>query len=174
MARFDATSAETLIHTFKEGLLSAVAHDLELRVDSFTVDVDEAAATVSARFDARSIHVVAAMKHGVKDPSVLSASDRRKIDDNLASDVLDSRRHPEITFTSTRATREGTGWRVEGALKLHGRERTITVPVTEQAGRRIAEVRLHQPDFGIKPYSAMLGTLKVKPEILVRVSLPAA
>ena len=37
----------------------------------------------------------------------------------------------------------------------------------------VAEVSLHQPDFGIKPYSAMLGTLRVKPDVTVVVSLPA-
>ena len=36
----------------------------------------------------------------------------------------------------------------------------------------VAELKLHQPDFGIKPYSAALGALKVKPDILVRVSVP--
>jgi hypothetical protein len=34
----------------------------------------------------------------------------------------------------------------------------------------VAEFRIDQRDFGIKPYSAMLGTLKIKPEVVVRVS----
>jgi len=36
----------------------------------------------------------------------------------------------------------------------------------------VAEVPIHQPDFGIKPYSAMLGALKVKPDLVVRCSVP--
>jgi hypothetical protein len=36
----------------------------------------------------------------------------------------------------------------------------------------VAEVKIHQPDFGIKPYTAALGALKVKPDVLVRVSVP--
>ncbi len=36
-----------------------------------------------------------------------------------------------------------------------------------------AEVRLQQPDFGIRPYRAMLGTLRVQPDVLIRMSVPA-
>jgi len=32
--------------------------------------------------------------------------------------------------------------------------------------------RLHQPDFGIRPYSAMLGTLRVDADVVVRVVIP--
>jgi hypothetical protein len=37
----------------------------------------------------------------------------------------------------------------------------------------VARVRLHQPDLGIKPYSAMLGTLKIQPGVAVEISVPA-
>ena len=33
----------------------------------------------------------------------------------------------------------------------------------------LLEARIDQRDFGIKPYSAMFGTLKVKPEVVVTV-----
>jgi hypothetical protein len=36
----------------------------------------------------------------------------------------------------------------------------------------VAEIKLHQPDFGIKPFTAALGALKVKPDVVVRVSVP--
>ena len=48
---FDATSAECLVFTYKEGLLSALAHDLEIRVPGFEVDVDDATLAVRARAD---------------------------------------------------------------------------------------------------------------------------
>ena len=35
MPHYDATTAECLVLTYKEGLLSAVAHDLEIRVARF-------------------------------------------------------------------------------------------------------------------------------------------
>jgi hypothetical protein len=52
----------------------------------------------------------------------------------------------------------------------------ITRPVSTLArrvdGHYRAELRIHQPAFGIKPYSAMLGTLKIKPDVVVRILVP--
>jgi hypothetical protein len=36
----------------------------------------------------------------------------------------------------------------------------------------VVELKLHQPDFGIKPFSAALGALRVKPDVMIRVSVP--
>jgi hypothetical protein len=172
MATFDASSAECLIFTFKEGLLSAVAHDLKLRVERFEVSVDPD--SVSARFEAASIRVVCARKHGADAPGTLSDKDRREIEANLEKDVLAARKFAEIRFTSTRVEPAPDGYRVAGTLSLHGRERPLTVAVRREGERLVADVTLHQPDYGIKPYSAMLGTLKIKPDVQVRLSLPAS
>lgn len=40
MPRLDASSADCFVFTYKEGLLSAVAHDLKLRVTRFTIDTE--------------------------------------------------------------------------------------------------------------------------------------
>ena len=181
--RYDAGAAECLVFTYKEGLLSPVAHDLEIRVGSFEIYIDMhdgAAAGVEATFDAASLRVRCAMRDGREAPGVLSARDAGKIEENLRSDeVLDVRRHPTIRFRSTEIARGAAGppTRVRGLLHLHGREREVAFPVEERPGPggravAVAEVRLHQPDFGIKPYSAMLGTLKIKPDVLVRLTVP--
>jgi polyisoprenoid-binding protein YceI len=169
---FDQNSAECLVFTYKEGLLSAVAHDLQIRVGRFDVDVDDAARSVKARFDARSLEVVTAMKDGAPNPDALGDGDKRKIEQNIADDVLAVGKHPEIRFTSTSVTPEGDGFRVEGDLALHGRTRPLTLHARPDGDRLAAEVSLHQPDFGIKPYTAMLGTLKVKADVTVRCAVP--
>jgi polyisoprenoid-binding protein YceI len=65
------------------------------------------------------------------------------------------------------------GYDVEGTLTLTGVSRPVTVEVRRDGERLVAEVLVHQPAFGIRPYSAMLGALKVKADVLVRVSVPA-
>jgi len=56
--RFDETSAECLVLTYKEGLLSAMGHDLVLRVDRFLILVDDQTLAIQAGFDAgRVSHV---------------------------------------------------------------------------------------------------------------------
>jgi polyisoprenoid-binding protein YceI len=175
--RIDAGAAECLVYTFKEGLLSPVAHDLQLRVERFTVDVEarDGGFTVDARFDARSLRVVTAMAHGQPREGALGEADRRKIEHTIVDEVLDAARHPEVHFRSTKIARAGAGYRVDGELTLAARTRAIsalTRPSTGAVPGQTAEVVLHQPDFGIRPYSAMLGTLKIRPDVRVRITLP--
>jgi polyisoprenoid-binding protein YceI len=164
MARYDASSAEILVFTFKEGLLSAVAHDLKLRATKFTLEVE--GSTAKLELDAASLRVVVAMKDGQESPSSLSPAKYAEIEDNAAKDVLAVKKFPTITFAATTVT----DTEVVGQLTLHGQ----THEVRGKCSGNTAEFRLDQRQFGIKPFSAMLGTLKVKPEVTVRVSLRAA
>jgi YceI-like domain len=173
MRTHDATTATCHVFTFKEGMLSAVAHDLRIRVERLTIAIDEQAGTVEARFFASSLRVDSAMKAGHEDHGALGDRNKREIADNIVDDVLHADRHPEIVFRSNKVEGTGDERRIEGTLALHGTERPLRVTARRTAGRWVAEVELHQPDFGIRPYSAMLGTLKVKPTVRVRVSVPA-
>lgn len=171
MPTYDASSARCEVLTFKEGLLSAVAHDLCLKVERFSIEVGDDE-SIAARFEPDSLRVEHAMKDGRPDPSALSAKQRREIEGNIAKDVLHVRRHREITFRSTKVEGEGDQRRIEGTLRLHGTERSIRAVARREGGRWSAEVELDQPEFGIKPYSAMLGTLKIRPAVRVRISMP--
>ncbi|MEZ4248058.1 MAG: hypothetical protein R3B99_07445 [Polyangiales bacterium] len=42
MSTFDATRAECSVFTYKDGLLSKIAHDLRVKVERFEVKVDGA------------------------------------------------------------------------------------------------------------------------------------
>jgi polyisoprenoid-binding protein YceI len=143
-------------------------------VERFDVDVDEGTHAVHARFDPRSLKVMGAVKEGHIDPGELSEGDKEKIQHNITDDVLETKSHPEITFHSTSVTRDGEGYRIEGELMLHGKARPIVATAKAEGDKFATEVRIHQPDFKIKPYTAMLGTLKVKPDVTVRLELPRA
>jgi len=69
-------------------------------------------------------------------------------------------------------TAEGEGYAVEGELTLVGRSRPVSARVTRAGAQLVTEVRLNQPDFGIKPFSAMFGTLKIQPHVIVRLTVP--
>lgn len=168
---YDATTGECLVFTYKDGLLSRVGHDLKLRCDAFTVDLGESA--VDARFDVSAFTCLSAMKGGREKPGTLSDKDKRQIIQNMHKDVLDPRRHPEVHFHSDDVSREGNALKVKGELTLNGRTRPLTATARRVAGRWVAEVELDQTDYGIKPFSALMGTLKVKPRVKVRVTLPA-
>ena len=102
-------------------------------------------------------------------PPALSPDDARKIERNAADDVLAARRFPTIEFRSTRVTRDGERARIDGTLTLHGAH--APAAVRRRRRRRSAgsaEVRLDVRDFGIKPYSALFGTLRVRADVRVR------
>ena len=167
MPRFGPSTATCEVFTHREGLLAAVGHDLKLRVDRFEIDADRA--RVSARFDATSLRVVAAMRGGKEDPGALSEIDRREIERNVAREVLEAHRFPEIWFVSS----EVLPSKIRGTLTLHGREQTGEFPFEEISGRCVARIDLDIRRFGIRPYAAMLGALRVAPIVHVVVSTPA-
>lgn len=172
MPSFSAQNAECLVFTFKEGLLSPVAHDLRLQVTRFSVDVDAGAGSVTATFDASSLVVDSPMKDGAENPSALSAADKHKIAAQIRDDVLETRKHPEVAFRSrSLRQRSDGGYDFDGDLSLHGVTRSLAGATQLVNGRQVLELTLHQPDFGITPYKAMLGALKIQADVRVRVTL---
>jgi polyisoprenoid-binding protein YceI len=178
MAKHDASTAECLVFTFKEGLLSKIAHDLKIRVTRFSVQIDDATGAITAELDARSLRVVNAVKDGQDDPSSLSEADKDKIAGQIVDEVLHANQYPVVRFESTSVTPidgggDLGGYEVSGNLTLHGVTRPISTRTRLENGRQVAEVLIHQPDYGVKPFKALMGTLKVQPGVRVRFSVPA-
>jgi len=143
-------SAEAFVFTFKDGLLSPLAHDLKIRVTKLEI------ADKRAVFDASSLRVESA-------GGPLPKHFYGEIEKNIREDVLRSARFPQIVFEAS----EVGETEIVGKLTLCGVTREIRLP---RRGN-LVEYELNQPDFGIKPYTAMLGTLKVKPVVKVQVTL---
>jgi hypothetical protein len=171
MARIDHSAAECLVFTYREGPLSALGHDLMLRVTRFEVDVTPVTHAIEARFDASSLRVVAGSRGSALHDGALDEHDRRKIEKSIRDEVLHAHLHPSILFRSTEVLRAGSGHDVTGELTLHGVTRTITLQSRLEGGRQTAELTLHQPDYGIRPYTAFLGALRVKPSVTVRIRI---
>jgi hypothetical protein len=165
MSRHDASQAEVFVFTFKEGALSALAHDLKIKVTQLELETGED--SVTATFDAAALRVVCPRKEGRDSPGVLPAMLYGEIEKNIVKDVLEAAKFPQVRFQSTRVTPT----EVVGQLTLHGVTRELRCT---RAADGLVEARLDQRDFGIKPYSAMFGTLKVKPEVVVTVRLSSS
>jgi len=172
MAKLDASQVQCQVLTYKEGLLSAVAHDLKLDVKKLSIDFDPDSKKIDATFDPTSLSVRCAMKDGEERLDTLSARDKRDIEDNIAKDVLVTKKHREIRFRSTSVSETGGVYRVSGTLQIKGQTRDVTFDLRNSGDSLEAKIRLHQPDYGVKPFSAMLGALKIKPNIDVLVKLP--
>ncbi len=169
MATYDQNNAECFVFTFKEGLLSPVAHDLRIKVERFSIEVSEG--SVVARFDTSSLRVDTPMKDGRENPSALGERDKAKIADQIREEVLHSARYPEARFQSSSVEKRADGgYHLTGELTLHGVTRALEAHTEAVgSGQRLA-VTLHQPDFGIVPFKAMMGTLKVQAKVEVRIT----
>lgn len=172
MPKYDSSQAQCFVFTFKEGLLAPMAHDLRISITSFSIEVDEAKSSVIASFDTSSLRVDTPMKDGAENPSALSAADKEKIAGQIREDVLHSGKHPTATFRSSAVSqRADGGYDLTGELTLHGVTRPIQAQSQLVGGKQQVELTLNQPDFGITPYKAMLGTLKIQPDVKVRITV---
>jgi len=172
MPTFDASSATVLVDAFKEGLLSRVGHDVRLEVTRFQIRID--ADGVEASFDPASLRVLGAVKDGRIDDGALSAKDMNTILGYVAKDILASSRYKTIRFTSDDVDADDDEAAIEGELELHGVTNDVSVQAQLEGDHWVTEVRLHQPDYGIRPFKALMGALKIKPGVRVTVKLPAS
>ena len=165
-------AGELLVATYREGVAQKVGHDLILEAGSWqaTVEVADGGLPVSVALDAdpRSLRV----RRGLHGAKPLTDSDRASIRDNIAKKVLGT---TPITFRSTRVTDAGGQLTVTGDLTMAQATRPATFAATlDSAGRASGTVKLRQSEWGITPYRALMGALKVRDEVEVsfEVALP--
>lgn len=155
------------VFTFKKGMLARLGHDLRLSLPRFSVTLD--GEKVRGVFDATGVHVDGAVVRGRLDPSAPPAMMHGEILSNIADAVLLTGRYPTVEFDGAwdRAAR-----RVEGQLTLVGRTHPLTVPVRLEPGEAVASVELAPSRWGIAPFKALGGTLKVQDRVRVELHLP--
>jgi polyisoprenoid-binding protein YceI len=130
--------------------------------------------TVSVTFDATALKVT-----GKGEPSEDVPEVQRVM---LSDQVLDVQRHPTILFQSRQvsvvkqsANQMTLG--ITGDLTLHGVTRPLNVPVTVQLAadglRANGRATVQQSQFGIRPVTAGAGTVRVKDEVEVVLSVTA-
>ncbi|HEX2263085.1 MAG TPA: YceI family protein [Pseudonocardiaceae bacterium] len=161
MPTFDAAVVDCRVLVFREGMLTSFGHDVTLQVTTLSLEVGDDDKVV-ADFDATSLRVTT---------EAVSASDRKDIEKN-AQKTLETQKHPKIEFRSVSVARDGDRARIEGDLTLHGVTNPISVEARDDGKQWSAKLVLDQRKFGIKPFSAMLGALKVKPDVEVHITVP--
>lgn len=161
-------TAEVL--TFKAGLLSAMGHDLLFRVERFELSLD--GDRLSGWFDGTRLALVGAMKDGKLAPGVLSAKDERDILENIRKHVFKRHRVERIAFEADDLEIDEHAIEGEGALTIPPQRHEIRFHAEIDDDRAVCEVVLHQPDWGIAPFKALMGALKIQPDVRVRITVP--
>lgn len=156
------------VFTFKEGMLSAVAHDLRLRLDEFEVTLD--GTTLRAELDLAALRVEGPVTPGTQEVAAYDARQRADVETAMRREVLQTRQHPRAVFEGS-ASPEGTGFRVEGQLELVGKLAPLVFTVATGEGGYAARFELQPSRWGIAPYKAMLGAIRVKDVVRVELSV---
>lgn len=162
--RIDPAASRFDVKTGTAGLLGGLAHDHLIRAKDPRGRVvydpaDPGASSVEVEVDATTLLV--------KDEGI-DEDDRKEIEETLkGEEVLHVEKHPTIRFRSTKVEGTPPRLRVRGELTLHGTTRAIEVPVEitiEEGGAAIrarGTFEARTSDYGMKPYSAALGTIRV-------------
>ena len=169
--RFGPDGGRLTLRTYRTGLAAQAGHDLTIEVTHWWADLDGpdgAPTRLEARIELGSLQI----REGTGGVKPLSDRDRREIA-VTARKVLASDRFPEAVFAAAGfEPGAGGGGEISGTLTIRGQERPLHVRVTQTgADRYHAEAQVVQSDYGIKPYSAFLGALRVRDAIDIAVDL---
>jgi hypothetical protein len=168
---FGPHNGRILARTYREGLAKAVGHDLVIEVGEWSAEADvgedPANTTISGTAQVGSLNPI----EGVGGLKPLSDADKSEIKKNIRK-ILTS---PEISFESSSVKVAGNSATVSGNLTIMGRSELIDIQLTESGGKIKASFSVLQTRWGIKPFTAMMGTLRVADRVDVEfeVDLPA-
>lgn len=170
----DQRAGDLTLHTGRAGVGSKVGHDLTLRVGRWSAqaDLDDAG-------DLSALRLVAALDslevlRGDGGLKPLSEKDKKTILAN-AMDTMKARAHPELSLDAPDLRVAAGQSQIAGQVSVAGatRPQIVDLTVTRASGQVQVQARcdLVQSEFGIKPYSGMLGALKVRDAVEVRADL---
>ncbi len=159
----DLIAGTVRIRTGVAGSAARMGHRLVIAVDDWSATVDlRRGKPTAVRFRAslRSLRV----ESGRGGITPLTPVDKQVILRNAVK-TLDVSRYPEVVFDGEVLP----GYLVSGELTIHGRTQPLQAQIAIADGRASAAIPVLQSDFGVKPYSLMLGQLKVADEVIVEI-----
>ncbi len=154
-------NASLHVETGRSGAAAKAGHDLIIDVNAWeaTLEVgDSSSLALSA--DPTSLHV----REGHGGMQALKDDDKDDILKTIDKDVLKKK---SIAFRSSSVEPAGEGLTVSGDLELGGKSKPISFELSESGGTVTGSATIKQSDWGIKPYSALFGALKVNDEVTV-------
>jgi polyisoprenoid-binding protein YceI len=160
------------VRTSREGVAAKLGHDLLIAFPRWSgrlvVDGgDPATVRIDVVVDVGSVEVL----DGTGGAARLSPDERRDIT-ATARRLLDADHDSRATFTSVTAVGPAASGPLAGTLTLHDRSGPVSLAVVETGPMSWhATATVVQSAFGIEPYRAFFGALRLADEVLVEVAL---
>lgn len=163
--------------TGRQGLAGKAGHDLTLTVRDWSGEamLDDAGALTELTVAA----VLASLEVTKGEGGIKPLSDKDKATIlEQAGKTLQAQKHPVVTFTMSGTTGTTDQPQVTGMATIAGASKPVkadlTVTRAGQQARIVGSAEVIQSAFGIKPYTGMLGALKVRDLVEVRIEVTAA
>ena len=155
------------VKTKRTGAAAKAGHDLRIDVTAWqaTLEVgeDPTQASIVLDADATSLRV----REGTGGLQALGDDDKASIQQTIDDNVL-KRQAIEFRSTAVQASADGNRISVQGELTLVGKARPIAFDLAvADDGKLSGSAVVKQTDWGIAPYSALFGALKVADEVEV-------
>lgn len=169
MWTLDASDGELVLRTGVVGRAARLGHRLTIAMTRWQALVnwsgtDPVAGELVAEVD--SFEVMRG-EGGVKG---LSEPEKALVRAN-ALKTLNASRFPHIRFTTEATAQTGNGYRLTGKLHIRGKSREHVIDLhTEDLGaawRISADTTVRQSNYGVKPYSLLMGSIRVADEVSV-------
>jgi hypothetical protein len=157
------------IYTYKEGLLSKIAHDLRLHVNQSLIQLDKN--RVHVTIDANSLTVMGAMQRGKLAPAMLKKKDHQEIEKNIRDTVLRSRNFPSIVFRGTLEESDET-FSLPGQLTMQGRTRDVIIGGTRSGDCFLGQATIQPSLWGISPFRALFGAIRLQDQVRISFEIP--
>jgi len=164
------------VRTTRRGAAAKAGHDLLIHVTTWaaTLEVGEHPSQTSVALDADAGSLL--VREGTGGLQALGEDDKTGIKQTIDDNVL---RRQDISFRSREVGGVADGDRitVQGDLTLVGKTHPVAFELLLGAGGELSgRAQIKQTDWGIKPYSALFGALKVADEVEVELEtkLPAS
>ena len=169
-------SGQIALHTTAEGSAARFGHNLKIVVSQWSADINFAGQTpVSVRVTADMAGLEINRSSGGVSP--ISSVDKKLIRRNAVK-ALNVEQNPVARYDCERVEQTETGYKLFGQLEIAGTERpqSIDLAVTPVGGgyELSAEFAVKQTSYDVKPYSAMLGAMRVGDSVRVTFSATVA
>jgi polyisoprenoid-binding protein YceI len=169
---FDGSDGHLLVHTGVTGRAAKMGHRLTIAMSSWRATVkwaDGEPAGVELTVEVDSLQVL----RGEGGVTPLSGPEKALARSN-ALKVLGADRFPQIYFETSDIQKASDGYRLTGALQIHGvtRERVIELFVDDRGDswQLSCQADVRQTEFCLKPYSMLMGSMKVADTVTVSFS----
>lgn len=182
----EADKSEIRILVFKAGLFSAVAHNHVIAATKMVgeVQLDE------DNFEQTSLEVIIPLESLILDDperrkeegedfaTKLTDYDLEETYKNLfGKKVLHIDKYPTVTVASATVGGSLSSPELKAEVTIHGVTNNLDLPceveVDEETLHAKGQIEIKQTDFGMKPFSQLLGSIKVKDKLMIKYDIYA-